>query len=161
MPITPEKGVKIEFAKAANGGGHLTLKRLPAHLAIGYNFEPGIFLQRNGSIDSTIFDFFKFRSAESPGGKLFLRKQQFRRSEQTANDIGVSGNHAFLYTETLIKLSGFNVSLEERVFDQDDESLSCRALDVLNGAKRLNGWNGLNWRLHQNMCQTWRATNDD
>src|SRR6266550_1634205 len=48
IPLSPKKRVEIIRAKAADGGGHLALKRLAAHLAIGHDLQADALLYRDG-----------------------------------------------------------------------------------------------------------------
>ena len=89
VPVAPKKSIKPELTKPTDRCRHLTLKRLPPHLAIGNNLQPGIFLQGNRLVDGVILDFLKLRRAESAGGELFLRGKQLRRSQQASHHIGM------------------------------------------------------------------------
>jgi len=76
MPITPKKRVEIELAEAADGRGHLALKRLPPHLAVGHNLQADALLQSDSIVDGSIFDGFKFSRCDRPCSKLFLSFEQ-------------------------------------------------------------------------------------
>jgi hypothetical protein len=95
VPSTPKEGVKIKFTKAADGGCHLALKRLPPHLPVGHDFQSDAFLQSDGVIDGAIFDLFELGVANSTGGELFLSRKQFRRPKQATNYVGMDGDHSF------------------------------------------------------------------
>lgn len=64
MPVAPEKSVDTEVAEALDCRGHLALKGLPAHLAVGHDREPCCLLHRDRVIDSTILNFFEARSID-------------------------------------------------------------------------------------------------
>jgi hypothetical protein len=93
-PLAPKKGVEIEFAKAAHGGSHLALKRLPAHLAVSDDFKADFLLQRDGGVDGAIFDLFELSRTDLAGGELLLRRKQFRRPKQAADHIRVNGDRS-------------------------------------------------------------------
>ena len=54
VPVPPEKSIEPECTETVDRCRHLTLKRLPPHLAIGNNLQPGIFLQGNRLVDGVI-----------------------------------------------------------------------------------------------------------
>src|SRR5688500_19526405 len=89
VPVPPKKSIEPERTETVDRCRHLTLKRLPPHLAIGNNRQPGIFLQCNRLIYGAILDFLKLRGAENAGGELFLRGKQLRRSQHASHDIGM------------------------------------------------------------------------
>jgi hypothetical protein len=89
VPMAPEKGVQGEFAKAADRSGHLALKRLPAHLAIGQDREVDFFLQRDGAVHCAIFDPLELLGTDGPGGELVLGPKKVRRPKQASYDVGM------------------------------------------------------------------------
>jgi hypothetical protein len=97
VPLAPEKRVEIVRAEAAHGGRHLALKRLPPHLPVGDDLQPEALLQRDRVIDGAVFDRFEFRGGDCPDAELFLRRAQFRRAKQTANDVGPCFDHVLLW----------------------------------------------------------------
>ena len=96
MPLAPEKGVESEFSKAVDRCGHLALKRLPPHLAIGHDLQANCLLERDGLIDRAVFDLFELCVADGLRGELLLSAKQLRRSQQAADDIGVRRDHGRL-----------------------------------------------------------------
>src|SRR5947209_10853824 len=96
VPLAPKKSVEIKFTEAANGSRHLALKRLPAHLAVGHDFQADALLQSDSVIDGPVFDQFEFSSSDGSSGELLLSRKQLRGPEKAANDIGVDANHNLL-----------------------------------------------------------------
>ena len=93
VPVSPKKSVEGKFSKAAHGGRHLALKRLPAHLPVGDNFQADALLESDRRVDGAIFDCFEFNRGDSSSGELLLGQEQLRRSKQAADDVGVGSNH--------------------------------------------------------------------
>ena len=63
------------FAKAVYCRGHLGLKRLATHFAIGDDLKAGLLLQGNGLIHGPVFDLFEISRLQFPSGKFLLRSQ--------------------------------------------------------------------------------------
>lgn len=135
-PITPQKSVKIEHPETADGCRHLALKRLPAHLAVGDDFQSGIFLQRDRRVDSVIFNLCELAGSEITVGEVFLSGKQFGWPEQASDNVGMNRNH----NRDSIKLEPHTRSREnpedftcdsiQRSEDGDPAThLNCRARD--------------------------------
>jgi hypothetical protein len=95
VPISfeKEKDVIGEFSEATDSGSHLTLKGLPAHLAVGHDFQADAFLQSDGLVDGTIFHFFELDVANGAVRELLLSLKQRRRPQKAAHDVRVEGDH--------------------------------------------------------------------
>lgn len=93
VPLAPKKRVEIKIAEAADGSRHLALKRLPAHLAVGDNFQTNAFLQSYSVVYSAILYLFELRSSDRSGGELLLSFQQFSGTEQAPNYVGMKCSH--------------------------------------------------------------------
>jgi hypothetical protein len=63
------------FSKAVDRRGHLGLKRLPTHFAIGDDLKAGLFLEGNGLIHGLVFDLFEISRLQFSGGKFLLCSQ--------------------------------------------------------------------------------------
>src|SRR5439155_1262966 len=78
VPLAPKKSVEIKFTEAANGSRHLALKRLPAHLAVGHDFQADALLQSDSVIDGPVFDQFEFSSSDGSSDEFLLSRKQLR-----------------------------------------------------------------------------------
>ena len=96
MPLAPEKGIDVPIAKAVDGLNQLTLKREPAHFAIGDHLESRRLLQRDRLIDGTVLDPLELRPRHVALGQRRPRRQQLGRVEQASDNIGVGGDHRTL-----------------------------------------------------------------
>lgn len=96
IPLAPEKRVKVKLPKTAHRRRHLALKRLPAHFAVGHDFQPDGLLESDRLVHRAIFYFFEFTRGDAPNGELFLSHKQFRRTKQAADNVGVGGDHEIL-----------------------------------------------------------------
>lgn len=85
--------------------GHLALKRLPPHHAVGDNGETGFLLQGDGLIRHPVFDLFELSGADSSSDDLPLRLKQLRRPDQTADYVCVEGDHGFSLVQTWSRLN--------------------------------------------------------
>src|SRR5947208_9635341 len=94
VPLAPKKSVEIKFTEAANGSRHLALKRLPAHLAVGHDFQADALLQSDSVIDGPVFDQFEFSSSDGSSDEFLLSRKQLRWAEKAADDISVNGDHS-------------------------------------------------------------------
>jgi len=61
------------FAKTVDRRGHLGLKRLATHFAIGDDLQAGLLLERNGLIHGPVFDLFEISRLQFSDGKFLLR----------------------------------------------------------------------------------------
>jgi hypothetical protein len=109
VPLSPQKCVTIKLAEAADGGGHLALKRLAAHLAIADDFQTDALLQRDGIVDGAIFDGFELSGSNRPNSELLLGQQQLRGPEKAADDVSVGGDHALQFRATLPRKSELSI----------------------------------------------------
>jgi len=73
IPLSPKKSVEVKLTKPDNGRGHLALKRLATHLAIGDDLQTDALLQRNSFIDGAVFYFFELSRSDRSDRKVFLR----------------------------------------------------------------------------------------
>src|SRR5947208_223050 len=92
VPLAPKKSVEIKFTEAANGSRHLALKRLPAHLAVGHDFQADALLQSDSSIDGPGFHQFQFSRSPGSSHELLLSGKQLRWAEKPADDIRGNGD---------------------------------------------------------------------
>jgi len=59
------------FAKTVDRRGHLALKRLATHFAIGDDLQAGLLLERNGLIHGPVFDLFEISRLPFSDGNFF------------------------------------------------------------------------------------------
>ena len=102
VPLAPEKRIQRVLAEAFYGRGHLALKGLPPHLAVGHNLETGLFLERHRIVHGAVLDPFEFSGSQRARRKLFLGREQFRRAEQTADDVRFGVDHNLVERDSSI-----------------------------------------------------------
>ena len=73
IPLSPKKSVEVKLAKPSDRRGHLALKRLATHLAIGDDLQTDALLQRDSFIDGAVFYFFELCRSDRSDRKVFLR----------------------------------------------------------------------------------------
>jgi hypothetical protein len=93
VPLAPKKSAHTEVTEAIDCRGHLALEGLAAHFAVGHHFESGKLLNRDRVTDSTFFNFPEAWSIDLASCQSGACLDQFRRSEQAPNYVGMNGYH--------------------------------------------------------------------
>jgi hypothetical protein len=85
--ISKWDGPASEFIETFHRVNQVSVEGVPAHLAIGQNFNAGPELQVDCLIDGAILDALKFRVRHFPGGKLRACVFQVSRAQQAAHNV--------------------------------------------------------------------------
>jgi hypothetical protein len=117
----------------------LTLKRLPAHLAVGDNVQTDAFLQRNRLVDGAIFHGAQLRCTELAGSELVLSVKQVCWAKETTDDVGVSRHQGNLSVRKLSSKTKRTIKTEYNSSVANRTSMAYLLL-MLNGRKGIAGF---------------------
>ena len=93
MPLAPQVGLERHLSEALDRIREAALKRQSAHLAVGHDIQSGLLLQGYRGVHRFVLDSLELGRLdlallEQPPGI-----QQRLRAEQTADHVGVGGDH--------------------------------------------------------------------
>jgi hypothetical protein len=92
-PFAPEERVEVPLAEPVDRGGHLRLERETAHLTVREDVKPDLLLEPEGLVDRPVLDPLELRGRQRAAFEPFPRREQVRRTEEAADDVGPEVGH--------------------------------------------------------------------